>query len=123
MKVYEQGVQSRQVTTFSLGTTGLIQQINRLLEPLILDECCVSLFRCLDRSMTKQMLDVCNRGTFTQQASGKRPSQIVRGHIGNTGSIECGFQCSIILYRFVATKSAREYVQTSPPPKKSSVRI
>jgi len=44
----------------------LIQQINRLLEPLILDECGTSPFSCLDRNMPKQMLNVSNGSTPTQ---------------------------------------------------------
>mgnify|MGYP001814063862 FL=1 len=44
----------------------LIQQINRLLEPLILYECCISLLSCLDRSMAKQMLNVSNGSTSTK---------------------------------------------------------
>jgi len=62
------------------GHHRLIQQINRLLEPLILDERCVCLLSCLDRSMAKQMLNVSNGSTSTQQASGKCFSKIVRGN-------------------------------------------
>jgi hypothetical protein len=36
---------------FQLGHHRRIQQINRLLEPLILDNCSISLLSCLDRSM------------------------------------------------------------------------
>ncbi len=35
-----------------------IQQINRLLEPFILDKCGIRLFSCLDRSVAKQMLNI-----------------------------------------------------------------
>ena len=55
----------------------LIQQINRLLESLILDERRICLLCCLDRSMAEKMLNVGNRSTSTQQASGKCLSQIV----------------------------------------------
>ena len=41
----------------------LIQQINRLLEPLILHKCRISLFCRLYRSMTKQMLNVSDSST------------------------------------------------------------
>ena len=44
----------------------LIQQINRLLESLVLHECCISLFSCLDRGMAQQMLNISNGGTSTQ---------------------------------------------------------
>jgi hypothetical protein len=38
----------------------LIQQINRLLESLILDECRIGLLCCLDRGMAKQVLNIRN---------------------------------------------------------------
>jgi len=60
-----------------LGHHRLVQQINRLLEPLILDECRISLFRCLDRSMAEQMLNVSDGSTSTQQTSGESLSQVV----------------------------------------------
>ena len=44
---------------------------------LILNERCISLLCCLDRSMAKQMLNVRDCSTPTQQASGKCFSQIV----------------------------------------------
>jgi len=33
-------------------------------------------------------------------------------HVGNTGSIECGFQCSIILYRFMLAEPAWKDIAT-----------
>jgi len=44
----------------------VIQQINRLLEPLILHERCISLFSRLHRSMTEQNLNVSDGSTSTQ---------------------------------------------------------
>ena len=43
-----------------------IQQINRLLEPLILNKCGICLFCSLDRSMAQQMLNIRNSSTPTQ---------------------------------------------------------
>ena len=40
----------------------LIQKIDSLLEPFILHECGVSLFRRLHRGMAQQMLNIRNRG-------------------------------------------------------------
>ena len=55
----------------------LIQQINRLLEPLILYECRICLFSGLDRSMAKQVLNISDSNTSTQQSPSKRLPQIV----------------------------------------------
>jgi len=38
----------------------LIQQINRLFEPLIFDECRIRFLSCLDRSMPQQVLNICS---------------------------------------------------------------
>jgi len=81
----------------------------RLLEPRILHKRRICLFRCLDRSMTQQMLNVSNSCTPAQQASGQRLSQIVRGHICNASLLECSFQFPIVLNCFVATIPAFEY--------------
>ena len=43
-----------------------IQQINCLLEAFILDKSSIYFLRSLYRSMTKQMLNVCNGGTSTE---------------------------------------------------------
>ena len=43
-----------------------IQQINRLLEPLILHKRRICLLCCLDRSIAEQMLNVSNGSTPTQ---------------------------------------------------------
>jgi len=55
----------------------LIQQINRLLEPLILYECSICFLGCLDRSMTQQMPNVSYSSTSAQQAGSKCFSQIM----------------------------------------------
>jgi hypothetical protein len=44
----------------------LVQQIDGLLEPLILDECRISSLSCLDRSMAEKMLHVSYGSTPTQ---------------------------------------------------------
>jgi hypothetical protein len=44
----------------------LIQQIDRLLKPLILYECCICLLGCLDKSMAQQTLNICYGSTSTQ---------------------------------------------------------
>ena len=80
MMELKRSVPSYHLTIFNFGHR-LIQQINCLLEPFILDECSIRLLCCLHKSMAKQMLNVCNRSASTQQASGKGLSQIVRGNI------------------------------------------
>ena len=54
-----------------------VRLINRLLKPLILHKCSICLLSGLDRSMAKQMLNVGDGSTSTQQTSSKRLSQIV----------------------------------------------
>jgi hypothetical protein len=49
--------------------------------------------------MAKQMLNVSDGSTSTQQPSGESLSQIVRGNVSNTSAPECSFQCSIVLNR------------------------
>ena len=66
---------------FQLRQHWPIQQINRLLKPLILHECCIRLLSCHDRSMAEQMLNISNSSATTQQTSGESLSQIVRGNI------------------------------------------
>ena len=56
----------------------LIQQIYRLLESLILHECCIGLLSSLYRSMAQKMLYVCDCSVPAQQTSGKCLSQLVR---------------------------------------------
>jgi len=56
--------------------------------------------------MAKQVLNVSDGSTSTQLAGGKRLSQIMRGHICNASYPERGFQCSIVLYRFVSSVPA-----------------
>jgi len=77
-----------------------IQQINRLLEPFILDKRSICLFSCLHRCMAQQVLNICNGSTAAQQASGKCLSKIVRGNVGNASSPKRSFQCSIVLYQW-----------------------
>jgi len=50
----------------------LIQQVNRLLEPFILDECRIRLLCCLDRGMTEKMLNIGNCSTSTYIGLGGR---------------------------------------------------
>jgi hypothetical protein len=45
----------------------LIQQINRLLKPLILNKCRINFFSSVYRSMAKQMLNVSDGITLTEQ--------------------------------------------------------
>jgi len=91
----------------------LIQQINRLLESFILYKCCICLLGCFDRSMAKQMLNVSNGSTSTQQACGKRLSQIVRGDVCSAGSSKSGFLCPIVLSGFVSTETTRKNIVTA----------
>ena len=59
----------------------LIKKINGLLEPFILHERSICPLSRLDRSVSQQMLNICDGSTSTQQASGKRLSQIVSRNV------------------------------------------
>jgi hypothetical protein len=56
------------------------------------------------------MLNVSNRSTAAQQSRSECLSQIVGGNICNASSPERGFQCPIVLYRFVSAESTWEYI-------------
>ena len=55
----------------------LIQQINRLLKPLVLHKCSVCFLSCLNRSMTEKMLNVSNGSASAQETSRKCLFQVM----------------------------------------------